>query len=919
MKKLLSVLLITLLIASAIAVTLPVNAAGDCAVIWSNLDTNDNHSDQSAFTIWGWVIAGNGEPGVGTYTMTSFGYKIDNCEPKWKVTGISANYGSNSGATWRVYHSGEATGHETTYHGYFYRVGGEVTRASIAADYGISESDLYGTHKITFLGKFVDTNAGTEIVLNLFTKMGGQNSEQYFIGKWDLSKAVTLNVDSGSLYSGGTGTASNVNAQTFTNNVVVTGKRVDGAGISIVTIGDDPFVAINLPNVKVGYSTAVKVRYRASTAAAKNVYMMSTTGTTAYSAGTGNYCSPVFIGDGEWHTAVYNITPSSALKNFANKTLTGIRIPGADGVGSIMEIESIVFEHWIGRTNVDEMLNHKGIGFSATVTNPKDIQLGDVTQKFKDSFGLRGWVASNAKIEQFGYLIGDNYTFGSYKAPTEQGVINEGKSVAGSAGESVRYIITGIPRINGTDEKVSVVARLTNDLIVKVADITYSATDEAWIAPPVSLANSNVDAIEMNGTALNDIATINGGNWLAAGNSIIVVGGEQNVLNIRGWTQVANGTITAFGYKIDSDAWVDSASYIHERSADLAAAGVVSANGFNYFNIPLASLDAGAHTIKFRVKAVDENNVENIFEFFTVPLKIVNFRFSRASSTIESGNNIDLKFKADKDLFTIYTDPYVTFDGGDPVYGTVDGDYVVFTYSGIDPTCMDTDIDVVLHATRNSADQTYEMTYSLADYCAGVVSSSEFSDELKTLVVDMLNYGAAVQTYCNVTATANTGADQSYATADANALALTNDYNVTSLTEGKKARWKAVALKLEDEVSIKYTFEITDTTADNVSVSFTYTNVKGQQINVTRSLAECKDIGNNSYVCYLELPACEMRSVVAAVIKSGDTVISSTLDYSIVSYAYSQINAASPDANLAALLKEMMKFGDSAKNYVLLP
>ena len=58
-----------------------------------------------------------------------------------------------------------------------------------------------------------------------------------------------------------------------------------------------------------------------------------------------------------------------------------------------------------------------------------------------------------------------------------------------------------------------------------------------------------------------------------------------------------------------------------------------------------------------------------------------------------------------------------------------------------------------------------------------------------------------------------------------------------------------------------------------------------------------------------------MSMPVLATIVRGDTEVSNTVQYSIESYVKAQYGKDGVDAKLIALLKEMIKYGDSAYDY----
>ena len=918
MKKLLAVLL-TVIMVSALFAGLVVVRADGVTVANHMIDSKGYHPDRTIYTVHGWSVTDT--------KIKKIGYILDSTgDPYWLIEDVSD--------VERVGNTAFVQGVDAFNDAF---LDSALHQAIIDNNLQMGLTDFYAyrIHVVLDTRDFAVNEQHNFTVVAQFEN--GEVKNVFRDWTVDLKHKQTIDTYIGDTYNRLTlTTLKNISVeQTEKNELVITSNSTDTS---------DHFLAVNLPSVDTSLYTSVSIKYKlepGSTAAGNQTYFKDSATYTSYGATAGTYAAPRYIADGNWHVVTYlfrndtyGFEPQAHPYAMAGKTLTGIRINCA-ATGGTMRLAWIKFNNvssesceGVWHTSKDQLRNEGGVTLDTGANRDRNsTTLTDTaTIAASNYINVYGWVADSQKLYGtdsdfcFGYQYGSEapvFDQTRYRGADDGTIVAQAGALGLTDGESVRFNVN-VPIRQGSDLSFWVLAKMADGSIKRVWHVIYSNV------PAVELGVAAFSGVTVNGTSVASGSPAAIGTTLAS-NPIYVAKGANTLISAAGSAQVHYGYIEKFAYRFDNGALTATSKFIDDsKTVPLKNNGYTDADhdakGFYRFNADTSALAAGDHTLKlYAISSDASRSGHNEIELAEIPFTVLEPKFSSVSSTIESGNNINLNFKADKKLQDLYTDIYVTFDGGDPVYATVDGDNLVFTYSGIDPAGMDTDIDVVLHATRDGTPQTYELTYSLADYCEGVVSSANFPDELKTLVVDMLNYGAAVQTYSNMAATANAGADQSYATTDANAQALTNDYHLTSLATGKKAKWTAVALRLEDEVSIRYKFEITDTTASNVTVAFTYTNVKGQQVNVTRTLAQCTSLGNNKYVCYLELPASDMRSVVTAVIKSDDTVISSTLDYSIVTYAYSQTNATTPDANLVTLLKEMMKFGDSAKTYVLLP
>ena len=238
--------------------------------------------------------------------------------------------------------------------------------------------------------------------------------------------------------------------------------------------------------------------------------------------------------------------------------------------------------------------------------------------------------------------------------------------------------------------------------------------------------------------------------------------------------------------------------------------------------------------------------------------------------------------------------------------------YYWFICNKIAPHEMDVDITAKLYVGEEVvADATKKVT----DYCADVLGDANAAQDLKKLVVDMLHYGAASQAYVgDSSAKVNAGLT-------AEQLALGSDTTVDPVvtyvgkqsvaTGAETVTWNEVSLTLGDSVMMTFTF--TAETVEGLSVALSC----GENDWV---VDEFKSLGNNLYSFnFVGLNPAMMREEVEAVIKSGDTAVSTTVTYSIASYASKVMGDANASAELKALVKAMIRYGDSAAAYVETP
>ncbi len=291
--------------------------------------------------------------------------------------------------------------------------------------------------------------------------------------------------------------------------------------------------------------------------------------------------------------------------------------------------------------------------------------------------------------------------------------------------------------------------------------------------------------------------------------------------------------------------------------------------------------------------------------------------FKGASLSLQ--HNLAINYKVDKALFEDvgYTNPYVVFELNGvktKVSGyTVSGERYVFTFRNIAPDQMNDTIYATLHATYNGVEYASETReYSVVEYCYSMLelySGDEYS-ELRTLLVDLLNYGAASQVFTDYKTDALANADltetqKQWATSNDPTLETVLD-TAYATVENPSAVWKGAGLNLQESVSIRLKF-----IAENIEDL----KVKITSGTKTWSIYSDKFIDADGVyqVYFTGLDVSQMREKVYFTIYEGDTPVSNTVCYSIGSYAYEKQN--STINGLSDLVVAMMKYGDSAYAY----
>ncbi len=315
-----------------------------------------------------------------------------------------------------------------------------------------------------------------------------------------------------------------------------------------------------------------------------------------------------------------------------------------------------------------------------------------------------------------------------------------------------------------------------------------------------------------------------------------------------------------------------------------------------------------------------ETDVSSIGCTVTAYYRLCTVQFAGASITLQ--NNLKENFHIEKDLITGggYTDLRVVFEMNgqkitvsDCQEDVCDGKtYLVFSLPNIAPNLMNDLVTATFHAEKDGKEcVSAPVTYSIASYCYSMLESTE-SASLRTLLVDLLNYGTAAQIYTgyrtDTPANGRLTAEQRGwgTTADPVLISATNTAFRT--VESPAVVWVGASLRLNNSVTMQFVF----TAADTDGVTIRVENGSGALLGEIAAQAFTQ-VGSYKVAAFSGLTAKQMREVVYVTAYRGETPISNTIAYSIESYAFAKQNDA--DANLAALVTAMMKYGDAAYAY----
>ncbi len=291
-------------------------------------------------------------------------------------------------------------------------------------------------------------------------------------------------------------------------------------------------------------------------------------------------------------------------------------------------------------------------------------------------------------------------------------------------------------------------------------------------------------------------------------------------------------------------------------------------------------------------------------------------RFKSASLTLYSNIAINYTVIADS---SVYSDVYVIcqLDGKEYIltdYYMSGGNYV-FPFKEIAPNKLNENVtSKICVKYGDTVFETSPITYSVAQYAKNKLPTAE--DEFATLLVDLMNYGAATQVYTDYKTDDLANA---WLTDEQIALGTQNDREYKAVpnmiyakVDNPSAVWQGANLNLKDAITIGYIVDILDTVdKDGIYARF-------ESSNKVWTIPYSKFINTNGTryrINMRDMSAAQLSETVYATIcdKNGNA-ISDTLAYSVETYVARKINDG--DEKLVDLIKSMMRYGDAAANYV---
>ena len=287
------------------------------------------------------------------------------------------------------------------------------------------------------------------------------------------------------------------------------------------------------------------------------------------------------------------------------------------------------------------------------------------------------------------------------------------------------------------------------------------------------------------------------------------------------------------------------------------------------------------------------------------------------SLSLES--SITMNFKVLKSSLSSFDEFYMTFECGGKEEKVTDyketDKYYVFSYKGINPQLMNDNVTAVLHAKNKSEEYTSpEKIMSVKEYAYTMLDrySGDEHSKLRTLLVDLLNYGAAAQIYAgyqtdNLVNSALTDVQKDWASKNTTEFKNIRNLNYKTISN-PTAEWKTCSLVLKNSIMVKVKFSAKD--VENKTVEIVLKNAK-----FTYTKDDFVNNGDGTYYVYCnELFANELSDDLLFTIYENGKPCSNTMLFSVESYAR-LVRDNYKDKPLDKMTTAMMLYGNSAKAY----
>lgn len=284
-----------------------------------------------------------------------------------------------------------------------------------------------------------------------------------------------------------------------------------------------------------------------------------------------------------------------------------------------------------------------------------------------------------------------------------------------------------------------------------------------------------------------------------------------------------------------------------------------------------------------------------------------------ASLTLTNNLNVNFHATIEEDA----TAPAMEFRVGTKISSVsgekqADGTYR-FVCANILPQNIGDRITATLTAKVGNYTVTDTLTYSVRQYCESALANPGASEALKTLLVDLLYYGAAAQSYADYRTddlvTGNlTEAQKALRSSDLRS-AIEAAASVSG-TASADVAFVSATLLLDNAVAAKFTF--TASSVENLTAEISINGRTG-----VIAASDFAKNGDNYTVIFRNIGADEYDSGITVILKKGGEQIGKTLTYSVAAYVRSVSSREGNPEKLSEILRSVYAYGTSAKKYAI--
>ena len=245
--------------------------------------------------------------------------------------------------------------------------------------------------------------------------------------------------------------------------------------------------------------------------------------------------------------------------------------------------------------------------------------------------------------------------------------------------------------------------------------------------------------------------------------------------------------------------------------------------------------------------------------------------------------------------------------------------YDRFDYNGIGASMMGDSLTATLHFVYDGAAYSRDLgTHDLKQYALERLRNSA-SEDYRTLMADLLSYGAAAQTYLGYRndAPVNVDLNDTEKTLTNRAYAPLTGAQDDGDTGTYPAAITQKEFRLGDKIALYLATDLDkDSDLSDVTLRIRYTDRLGNAVErrVSGATFAYSEAAGGYTVYFDELKASELRSVLTLTLVRGGTQISRTVQYSFDTYVES-LFAAGIDPAYKALLENTLRYADSARKY----